>query len=58
VAVNITPDPIPDPAVEHLLDHDASPDRVLALEPEDLDGYTVEIWSSTSPRRARSPWLL
>lgn len=40
--MSITPDPIPDPAVEHLLDTGTPPVAVLSLEPEDLDGYSVD----------------
>jgi uncharacterized alkaline shock family protein YloU len=37
-----TPDPIPDPTVKKLLDSNTPASAVLALEPEDLDGYTVD----------------
>lgn len=32
----------PDPATRHLLDSDVPASAVFALEPEDLDGYTVD----------------
>jgi uncharacterized alkaline shock family protein YloU len=40
--MSANPESIPDPAVEHLLDQNAPPAAVLALEPEDLDGYSVD----------------
>lgn len=40
--MSASPEPIPDPAVENLLDQDTPPAAVLALEPDDLDGYTVD----------------
>lgn len=43
--MSATPEPNPDPAVAHLLDTDTPPVAVLALEPEDLDGYTVNALS-------------
>jgi uncharacterized alkaline shock family protein YloU len=36
------PNPIPDPVVKHLVDNDTPPAAVLSLEPEELDGYTVD----------------
>ncbi|RPE78615.1 MULTISPECIES: Asp23/Gls24 family envelope stress response protein [unclassified Frondihabitans] len=40
--MNTTPDPAPDAPVKHLLEGDVPASAVLALEPEDLDGYTID----------------
>lgn len=40
--MSITPDPIPDAPVQRLLAGDVPASAVLALEPDDLDGYTVD----------------
>ncbi|MBF4577586.1 Asp23/Gls24 family envelope stress response protein [Frondihabitans sp. VKM Ac-2883] len=40
--MSTTPNPIPDPAARHLQDSDVPVSAVFALEPEDLDGYTVD----------------
>jgi uncharacterized alkaline shock family protein YloU len=40
--VSTSPGTIPDPAGEHPLDHDAPSAAIMSLEPDDLDGYTID----------------